>query len=156
MLTQAHQHYTQMLYMLLFIARVYQDIINEDHHKLVQFGHEHQIHEIHEVSRCIRKNEGHDKILIQSIPRRESCLSYIFRTDLDLMLPRSQINLGEYLSFRQLIKQDINVRKRVFILDGHRIQGTIVHTHAQGLIFLLHKDSRTTPRRRTRTDKTHL
>ena len=98
-------------------------------------------HEIHEVCPCIRKTERHDEILIQPIPRRESCLRYIFRTDPDLMVPRPQIDLGEYLHFRQLIKQDINARKRILILDGHRIQGTTVHTHAQRLIFLLHKDS---------------
>ena len=121
MLPQTRQHHTQMFYMLLFIARIYQDIIKEDHDKLVQFSHEHRIHEIHEVSRCICKTEEHDEILIQPISRRESCLRYIFRTDLDLMIPRSQVNLGEYLGFRQLIKQDINARKRVFIFDGHRI-----------------------------------
>jgi len=130
MLTQARQHYTQMLCMLLLIAKIYQDIIDEDHHKLVQFGHEHRIHEIHEMSRCICETEGHDEILIEPIPHRESSLRYIFRTDLDLMIPKSQINLGEYLGFRQLVKQDINVRKRVLILDGHRIQGAIVHAHA--------------------------
>jgi hypothetical protein len=64
---------------------------------------------------------------------------YIFRTNLDLMIARSQINLGEYLSFRQLTKQDINVGKRIFVLDGDVIEWAIIHTHVQGLILLLHK-----------------
>jgi len=145
-----------MLYMFFFNVRVYQDNINEDHHKLVQYGHEDRIQEIHKVCQCISKTKGHDEILIQPIPRRESHFRYILRTDLDLMVPRPQINLGEYLSLGQLIKQDINVRKRILILDGYRILGTIVDTHAQGLIFLLHKDSWTTLRRRTRMDKTLL
>jgi hypothetical protein len=42
--------------------------------------------------------------------------------NLDLMIGRSQINLREYLSFRQLIKQDINTGKRIFVFDGDGIE----------------------------------
>jgi hypothetical protein len=61
------------------------------------------------------------------------------------MIARSQINLGKDLGFRQLIKQDIDVWQRILILDGNSIQRSIIHTHLQQLIFLLHKDSGTTP-----------
>jgi hypothetical protein len=67
----------------------------------------------------------------------------------DLMVARPQINLGEYLSFGELIKQNIDAWKRVFVLDSNSIKGAIIHTHAQGLV-LLYKDSRTIPRRRIR------
>jgi len=76
--------------------------------------------------------------------------------NLDLMIARPQINLREYLSLRQLIKQDINVGKRIFVFDGDGIEWTIIHAHAQRLILLLHKDSRTTPWRRARTNQTLL
>jgi hypothetical protein len=76
--------------------------------------------------------------------------------NLDLMIARSQINLREYLSFRQLIKQDVTVGKRIFVLDGDGIEWTIIHAHAQRLILLLHKDSRTIPRRRARMNQTLL
>jgi hypothetical protein len=71
------------------------------------------------------------------------------------MIARPQINLGEYLSFRQLIKQDINLGKRIFIFDGYGIEWMIIHVHAQRLI-LLHKDSGTTPWRRARMNQTFL
>jgi hypothetical protein len=47
--------------MLFFILRVDQNVINEDHDKLVQLGHEHRIHQVHEVSRSIGKPEGPEK-----------------------------------------------------------------------------------------------
>jgi hypothetical protein len=72
------------------------------------------------------------------------------------MVARPQINLGEYLSFGELIKKNIDARKRVFVLDSNNIEGAIIHAHVQRLILLLHKDSRTTPMRRTRPNQTFL
>jgi hypothetical protein len=46
---------------------------------------------------CIGQPKGHDKILIESIPRREGCLGYIFGTNLDLVIPGAEINPGEHL-----------------------------------------------------------
>jgi hypothetical protein len=71
------------------------------------------------------------------------------------MVARPQINFGEYLSFGELIKKNIDVRKRVFVLDGDSIEWSIIHAHVQRFI-LLHKDSRTTPRRGTRPNQTFL
>jgi hypothetical protein len=72
------------------------------------------------------------------------------------MVARPQINLGEYLSFGYLIKKNVDARKRIFVLDGDSIERSIIHTHAQRFILLLHKDSRTTPRRETRPNQTFL
>jgi hypothetical protein len=48
----------------------------------------------------------------------------------DVMVARPQINLGEYLSFGELIKKNIDARKRVFVLDCDSIEWPIVHAHA--------------------------
>jgi hypothetical protein len=74
----------------------------------------------------------------------------------DLMVARPQINLGEYLGFGELIKNNIDARKRVFVLDSNSIKRSIIYAHAKRLILLLHQDSRTTPRRRTRLNQTFL
>jgi hypothetical protein len=42
-----------MLYVLFLGLRIDQDIVNEDHHKLVEKLHEHLIHEIHEIGKGI-------------------------------------------------------------------------------------------------------
>jgi hypothetical protein len=60
MFLQSGQDDADMLRMLFFILGVYQDIINEDHYKLVQFWHKDGIHEIHEKYRSICEAKRHD------------------------------------------------------------------------------------------------
>jgi hypothetical protein len=43
----------QMICMLCFALRIYQNIINKYHHKLVEIIHEYTVHQIHEEGRCI-------------------------------------------------------------------------------------------------------
>jgi hypothetical protein len=69
------------------------------------------------------------------------------------MIARSKIDLGKDFGTSQLIKENINAGQLIFILDGHRIEWTIVNTHPQTTIFLLHKKSKTSPRRRAWVDK---
>jgi hypothetical protein len=45
-----------------------------------------------------------------------------------LMIAGAEINLGEHLGSRQLIKQDVNAWKMILILDGDCIQWSIIHT----------------------------
>jgi hypothetical protein len=65
------------------------------------------------------------------------------------MIARSKINLGKDFGTSQLIKENINAGQRIFILNCHRIEWTIVNTHPQTTIFLFHKQSGTFPKRRT-------
>jgi hypothetical protein len=53
------------------------------------------------------------------------------------MIVGVEINLGEHLGSRQLIKQDIDAWKRILILDGDYIQRSVIHTQAEIFIFLL-------------------
>jgi hypothetical protein len=72
--------------MLLFALGVDQDVINEDHDKLVQLRHEHGVHQVQEMCRSIGESKLHNQILIQPVPSGESSFMNIFRTDLDLMI----------------------------------------------------------------------
>jgi hypothetical protein len=48
----------------------------------------------------IGQPKGHDKVLIETISRREGHLGYIFGANLDLVIARAEINLGEHLGSR--------------------------------------------------------
>jgi hypothetical protein len=91
--------------MFLFVFGIYQNIINEDYHKLVKLRHENKIHQVHEVSWGIGQTERHDQVSIQTISGSKSSLWNIFRTDLYLMIAGSEIYLREYFSSRKLIKK---------------------------------------------------
>jgi hypothetical protein len=46
-----------MFLMLLLILGIYKNIINEHHYELVEVVHEHTVHQVHEVSWCVRQSE---------------------------------------------------------------------------------------------------
>jgi hypothetical protein len=56
------------------------------------------------------------------------------------MIARPEVNFGKYPSSGKLIKQDINLGKRVLVLNCDLIKGSIVYSHLKRLILLLDKD----------------
>jgi hypothetical protein len=50
MIMQLLKHNAEMLFMLFLTLRKDQDVINEDHDKLVPLFHENRVHQVHEVS----------------------------------------------------------------------------------------------------------
>jgi hypothetical protein len=72
--------------MLLFTLGVDQDVVNEDHDKLVQLRHKHGVHQVHEMCRSIGESKRHNQIPVQPIPVGEGSLRNILRTDFDLMI----------------------------------------------------------------------
>jgi Holliday junction resolvasome RuvABC ATP-dependent DNA helicase subunit len=47
--------------MLFFTLGIDQDVINEDHDKLVQLQHEYGVHQVHEMYRSIGESKRHIK-----------------------------------------------------------------------------------------------
>src|ERR1041385_5780722 len=130
-----------MLGMLFFRLGIYQDIMNEHHHKLVEVLHENLVHEVHEISRGIGKSEGHHSVLEQTILGREGGLGDVRLSDLQLMISGPQINLGEDSGSVQLVEQILDLEERILVLDGHFIQLTLVNKHAYGAVSLVHKEN---------------
>jgi hypothetical protein len=58
----------------------------------------------------------------------ESGFRNVTRSNFDLMITRTMIDLGENFGSSQLIKQNIDSRKRIFVLDGHDIERSAIHT----------------------------
>jgi hypothetical protein len=57
MVTKSLKHNAEMPFVLFLILRIDQDVINEDHDKLVELCHEYRVHQVHEVSRGIGQPE---------------------------------------------------------------------------------------------------
>ena len=66
-------------------------------------------------------------------------------------LARAKIDLGEYSGTFKLIEQIIDPGKRVLVFDGDFIESSVVNAHPLRLVFLLHKNHRSTPGGSTRT-----
>jgi hypothetical protein len=108
MIPQSLKHNAEMPLMFFLVLRIDQDVINEDHDKLIQLYHEYVVHQIHEVSGGVGQPKRPHEILIEAISGGESSLGNTFFTDLDLMITRSKIKLGKHLRSYQLIKHEIN------------------------------------------------
>jgi hypothetical protein len=72
------------------------------------------------------------------------------------MITRTKVDLGENFGSGQLIKKNIDSRKRIFVLDGYCIERSVIHTQPQATIFLFDEKSGTTPRRRARANNPYL
>jgi hypothetical protein len=128
MVSKSLQNNSEMVHMLLFTLRVDQDVVNEDHDKLVWLRHEYGVHQVHEMCRSISESKRHNQILLQPIPGGEGGLRKVFWTDLDLMITQMKIDLGEDFSTGKLIEKNINEGQRIFVLDSDGIQRSVVHT----------------------------
>jgi hypothetical protein len=138
--------------MLLLIFGEDEDIIDKDHYKFVELRHKHGVHEVHEVGWGICETKGHYQELVESVTSGESSLRDVTRSNFDLVITRTKINLGENFGSSQLIKKNINLGKRIFVLDGYCIEQSVVNTQPQATIFIFDKESWTTPRRRTQAN----
>src|ERR1044072_3121754 len=107
LLSQNIQHLSQVLCMFFFTLGVYQDVIDEHHHKLIQERPEHTIHIVHEYRRCVRNSKRHNKVLVVTITILKSGLRYISLLHSDLVISRLQIYLQENSGSPKLIHQII-------------------------------------------------
>ena len=56
-----------------------------------------------------------------------------------MMKARSRIKAGKILCTKQLVKQIINARQRVAVLNCDLVESTLVHHHPELTTLLLHK-----------------
>jgi hypothetical protein len=57
MVMKSTQNNSEMLRMLLFTLAIDQDVINEEHDKLVQLRHEYGVHQVHEMCKSIGESK---------------------------------------------------------------------------------------------------
>ena len=95
------------------------------------------MHEIHECFWSIRQSKGHHRKLKVPIPRPERCLRDICLPNPQLMVTSVKVYLGVDSHSSQLIKQVINPRQWVPILNRNLVQLSVVNAQSKGPIFLL-------------------
>jgi hypothetical protein len=143
-----------MFGMIFLAIRIDENIIDKDHDKFIELHHEHEVHEVHEIGGGISESERHYQELVKTIRSGKSGFRNIARSNLDLVVARTNVDLREDFGTSQLIKKNIDSRKRVFVFDGDCIEWSIIYAHSQATIFLLNKEGRATPRRRARANVT--
>ena len=97
------------------------------------------MHEVHECRWRIRQSKGHHRELKVPITRLECCLRDICLPNPQLMVTSAKVYFGVDSRSSQLIKQVINPRQWVLILDRNPVQLSVVNAQSKGPIFLLRK-----------------
>ena len=95
------------------------------------------MHEVHECRWRIRQSKGHHRKLKVPITRPKRCLRDIYIPNPQLMVTSAKVYLGVDSRSSQLIKQIINPRQWVPILDCDPVQLSVVNTQSKGLVLLL-------------------
>jgi hypothetical protein len=131
-----------MFGMFFLIFGVDEDIIDKDHYEFVELRHKHRVHEVHEVGCGIRETKRHYQELVKTVTSGESGFRNVTRSNFDLMITRTKVDLGENFGSSQLIKKNIDSGKRIFVLDGDYIERSVIHTQSQVTIFLFDEQSR--------------
>jgi hypothetical protein len=155
-ISQTLKDNSEMFGVLFLALRIDENIIDKDHDKFIELRHEHGVHEVHEVGRSISESERHDQELVKTITSGKGGFRNVARSNLDLVVARTKVDLREDFGTSQLIKKNINSGKRVFVFDGDCIERSIIYAHSQTTIFLLNKEGRATPRRRARANITSI
>jgi hypothetical protein len=122
------QNNAEISCMLFFTPGIDQDVINEDHDKLVQLWHKSRVHHVHEMCRSIGEPKRHNQILIQPIPCGEDSLRNVFWMNLDLMITRMKIDLRKDFYTGKLIEKNIDAGQQILVLDHDNIQRPVVNT----------------------------
>lgn len=147
MFTKIQENEAKVLFMLLIGFGLDKDIIEIDYHKLVEILHENVVHQTRESGRSICEAKRHDGVFVEAITSFEGCLGYVLFADFDLVITASQIHLREHSCTRKLIKELVDARKRIRILDRFLIERAVVNHQSISFILFLDEDGRTSPRR---------
>ncbi|GKA96618.1 hypothetical protein Tco_0818713 [Tanacetum coccineum] len=80
---------SQMLFVLLLVLRIDQNIVNKDNYKFIQIRFAHSVHEVHKHnSRCVGQTKRHDLEFVMSISSSKGSLRDVFFSNLQLVITR--------------------------------------------------------------------
>ncbi|MFS7971870.1 hypothetical protein Hanom_Chr09g00837931 [Helianthus anomalus] len=154
--TQEFKYKAKVTLMIGSRFRINENVINEDDHEAIQVGLTNTIHEVHEHSGCVGQAKRHNHELVVSIASAKSGFGNVLFENSKLMITRTKIDFGETGSALELVKEIVDTRKRVTILDGEFVELTIIDTHAERTIFLFNEKHGSTPRRGTWTNEAFI
>jgi hypothetical protein len=106
---------------LLPILAIYQDVIKENKDKSAQEGTENIVHQRLECCRCVAKPERHHQELVQAVVCTKHRFVHVFRPHAHLVVPGTQVQLGEEPGTIKLVQQLVDHRDWEGILDGDHV-----------------------------------
>jgi hypothetical protein len=104
MISQTLKDNSEVFGMFFLVFGVDEDIIDKDHYEFVELHHKHGVHEVPEVGWGISETKGHYQELVKTITSEESGFRNVTRSNINLMITKTKVDLGENFGSCQLIK----------------------------------------------------
>ena len=112
--------------MLLQGLAIDDNVIKINNHEAIKKRSKYLVHEGAKCGWCIYEAKGHDKELIRTTTCHTRCLWLISFGYADLIVPTLQIELRKVPYICKLIKQVIDARDGILVLDGDLVESPIV------------------------------
>ena len=100
---------------------------------------EQVVHDSLKRSWCISQTKGKHPELIVTKRSPECSFSFVLIPKQDLVEPRCCIKAGKLLCTKQFVKEIINTRQRISVLNCHFVESPVIHYHPGIPSLLLHK-----------------
>ena len=84
----------------------------------------------------VSKSKGHNEVFIGAIARTKGCFPFVPRGNADIVVARSKVEFGKNLGLLEAIEEIVDQGKGVSVLSGDAVQAPIIHTEAEGAVFL--------------------
>lgn len=139
---------------LYFVLTEDEDVIKIDDDDGVEFVPEDVVHETHEAGWGVRQSKRKDEELVEAISSSKRGLVDIILMDLDLVVSRAEVDLTEDLGIMESVKQLVDSRQWVCVLDCLFVKGTVINAHAEITFLLAYKQNGGSIRRLAGADET--
>ena len=97
---------------------------------------EYIVHEPLKRSWSISETERNNLVFERTISSSKGCFPFVPRGNADIVVARSKVEFGKNLGLLEAIEEIVDQRKGVSVLSGDAVQAPIIHTEAEGAVFL--------------------
>lgn len=94
---QYFENFIKMLQMLFLTSTINEDVIKINNEKFTNERLEYLVHQSHENTLYIGQSKRHDKSFIKSFTSLESFFPFITKSNTNLMVSTSKINIGKHI-----------------------------------------------------------
>ncbi|GBG80709.1 hypothetical protein CBR_g31166 [Chara braunii] len=154
--TLSLQNGAQVFHMLVQTPDVHQDVVEVDEYESIQHVSELRCHGRLECGWGIRKAKTHNQPFEMPISRLKRRLVAVLLPDLELVISRFEVKIGEELGAAQPFEEVVDARERADVLDGLRVELAIIDAQPQVLVLLPDEENGSAVGRRARPNPTFL
>jgi len=121
---------------------VNQNVVKKYQHKAAEEGSQDVVYQGLERRRSVAQTERHDQELVEAVMSAERRLVDVSRAHADLVVPRTEVELGEEARPVELVQQLVDHGDGEDVLDRERVECPVVDAEPPRAVLLLDEEHR--------------